>query len=71
MRLQVSFSRDKILENTTLLIRTLLATRPKGLKGSGSKGYLARLHISSTFGKSVEVDLPHLVSYAIANKVKM
>ena len=66
---RVSFDKMKLLDNAAVLIRSLLNVRPKGLKGSGSKGYFDELYVSSTMGKSVQVDLPHMVAFSMQHKV--
>ena len=66
---RVSFGREALLDNAAVLIRSLLNVRPKGLKGSGSKGYFDELFVSSTMGRSVQVDLPHMVAFAMQHRV--
>lgn len=66
---KVHFETEHLLDNTAALINTLLAMRPKGVRGgTGAGGYLLKAHISSTMGKSVPVSITSLVGVAMSKK---
>ncbi len=50
---KLSFSDDKLAENGTVLIESLLKARPKTLKG----GMIKSAHLSSTMGPGLRLDL--------------
>ena len=62
---KVDFEDEHLVENIAFLLRHLLQVRPKGVKGSGAKGYFKSLSLSSTMGKGVDVDLESAVALAL------
>jgi large subunit ribosomal protein L1 len=50
---KVSFTVDALVDNIRALMIALFGAKPEGLKGK----YMKRMHISSTMGRSVEIDI--------------
>ena len=63
-----SFTEDQLFANIGALTSSLLAARPKGVKGSGSGGYMLKASLSSTMGRGVPVSVASLVQAAQGGK---
>ncbi len=63
-----SFEEDQVYANIGALASALLSARPKGVKGSGSGGYLIKASLSSTMGPGVPVSVASLVQAAQVSK---
>ena len=63
-----SFDEDQVYANIGALASALLSARPKGVKGSGSGGYLLKASLSSTMGPGVPVSVASLVQAAQVSK---
>lgn len=50
---KLSFTEDKLVENTTTLIEAIVKAKPRSLKGA----YLKSVHLSSTMGPGVKLDI--------------
>jgi ribosomal protein L1 len=63
-----SFDEEQVYTNIGALAAALLSARPKGVKGSGSGGYLLKASLSSTMGAGVPVSVASLVQAAQVSK---
>ncbi|KAH7616637.1 hypothetical protein Ndes2526B_g08735 [Nannochloris sp. 'desiccata'] len=63
-----SFDEEQVYANIGALASALLSARPKGVKGSGSGGYLLKASLSSTMGAGVPVSVASLVQAAQVSK---
>ena len=54
---KLSFTEDQLIENTTVLLESLMAAKPKSLKGT----YVKSAHMSSTMGPGVRLDLSKFI----------
>lgn len=63
-----SFDDEALLDNVSAFVAAVLAARPKGVKGSGAGGYIAKATLSSTMGRGIPVQVSNLVSCAQARK---
>ena len=50
---KISFSEGDLLKNTQVFVESVVKAKPSGAKGN----YLKRMHLSSTMGPSLKVDL--------------
>ena len=61
---KASFPAEHLATNLGCLLTAVVAARPKGVKGSGTAGYISTIHLSSTMGSSYPVALPSALQAA-------
>jgi large subunit ribosomal protein L1 len=57
---KVSFSDEQLMENLRALVSAIVGAKPSGAKGT----YVRAMHITSTMGPGVELDLPATLALA-------
>ena len=59
---KASFPSEHLYNNIGAFAGAILGARPKGVKGSGSSGYILSVFLSSTMGRGIPVTLPSVVA---------
>ncbi len=60
---KLSFSEQKLIENSTALIEALVKARPKSVKGT----FVKSIHLSSTMGPGVKLDISKFIKETETN----
>lgn len=63
-----SFSEEALQENIISLVKALIASRPKGVKGTHAGGYIRKASLSTTMGSGIPVSVQTMVKFAIETK---